>query len=73
MPTSSYRFHPAAEIELQEAAEWYEDHGEGLGLSFLAAVRRKILQVLENPQLWREFRGTRRVLVGRFPLRDRLS
>lgn len=67
MPASSYRFHPAAEVELREAADWYEDHSEGLGLEFLAKVRRKVIQILENPQLWREFRGTRRVLVGRFP------
>ena len=67
MPASSYRFHPAAEAELQEASDWYEDHREGLGLDFLDAVRRKIFQVLENPQLWREFERTRRVLVGRFP------
>lgn len=67
MPASIYRFHPAAEVELQEAADWYEDHREHLGLEFLAAVRRKVLEVLENPQLWREFHGTRRVMVGRFP------
>lgn len=67
MPARTYRFHPAAEGELQEAADWYEDHREGLGLDFLAAVRRKVFQILENPQLWREFRRTRRVMVGRFP------
>jgi len=59
VPASVYRFHPAAEVEPQEAADWYEDHREGLGLDFLAAVRRKVFQVLENPRLWRE-RGVQR-------------
>jgi toxin ParE1/3/4 len=64
---SRYRFHPAAEAELKESSDWYEDRREGLGLDFLAAVRNKIFEVLANPQRWRAFNGTRRVLVGRFP------
>jgi len=64
---SKYRFHPAAEAELKESSDWYEDRRDGLGLDFLAAVRRKIFDILENPQRWRAFNGTRRVLVGRFP------
>lgn len=67
MPASIYRFHPAAEAELKEASDWYEDHREGLGLDFLAAVRHKIFDILENPCRWRALHGTRRVLVGRFP------
>ena len=49
VPASIYRFHPAAEAELKEASDWYEDHREGLGLDFLAAVRHKIFDILENP------------------------
>jgi plasmid stabilization system protein ParE len=67
VPASKYRFHPAAEAELKESSDWYEDRREGLGLDFLAAVRHKIFDILENPQRWRAFNGTRRVLVGRFP------
>lgn len=67
MPASNYRFHPAAEAELKESSDWYEDRREGLGLDFLAAVRNKIFEIFENPQRWRAFNGTRRVLVGRFP------
>lgn len=48
MPASRYRFHPAAEVELQEASDWYEDRRSGLGLDFLEAVRRKIFEVLET-------------------------
>jgi plasmid stabilization system protein ParE len=67
VPASKYRFHPAAELDLQDASDWYESRREGLGAEFLAAVRHRIHRVLENPQRWRAFRGTRRVMVGRFP------
>ena len=67
MAASKFRFHPAAEAELAEAAEWYEAQREGLGLDFLASVRHRIFLVLENPQRWRLFQGTRRVLLSRFP------
>jgi plasmid stabilization system protein ParE len=63
----SFRFHPAADLELTQAAEWYEERRSGLGLEFLAAVRTKIHDVLEAPQRWRIVDGTRRVLLGRFP------
>jgi plasmid stabilization system protein ParE len=67
VPVSSYRFHPAADLELSEAAEWYAAQRSGLGLEFMAAVRTKIFEVLEAPQRWRMVDGTRRVLLGRFP------
>ncbi len=67
MPASKFRFHPAAETELQEASDWYEAQREGLGLEFLVSVRHRIAVLLENPQRWRLFQGTRRVLLGRFP------
>ena len=67
VPVSKYRFHPAAEAELKESSDWYEDRRDGLGLDFLAAVRHKIFEILQTPQRCRAFNGTRRVLVGRFP------
>jgi len=73
VPASKFRFHPAAEAELQEAAEWYEAQREGLGLDFLASVSHRISLILENPQRWRLFQGTRRVLLSPLPVRDRVS
>jgi plasmid stabilization system protein ParE len=67
VPARTFRFHPAAELELNEAAEWYEERTDGLGLAFLGAVRAKIGTVLEAPQRWRLVNGSRRVLLGRFP------
>jgi plasmid stabilization system protein ParE len=64
---SRFRFHPAAEIELNEAAEWYSERRVGLGLEFLSAIREKIATILEAPARWRPVNGARRVLVGRFP------
>ena len=67
MPASRFRFHPAAEIELNEAADWYGNRRDGLGLEFLAAIREKIAGILEAPARWRPVNGSRRVLLGRFP------
>lgn len=67
MSADRFRFHPAAARELGDAATWYEERREGLGLEFLQAVRFKIVGLLEAPARWRLVNGTRRVLLGRFP------
>lgn len=67
MPADSYRFHPAAEAEFIAAAEWYDAQRAGLGEEFAGSVRAKIASIMEAPQRWRLIRGTRRVLLGRFP------
>ena len=67
VPASSFRFHPAAEAELTEAAEWYEARRAGLAADFVDTVRVKIFDLLDAPQRWRLVNGTRRVLLGRFP------
>jgi toxin ParE1/3/4 len=67
VPASRFRFHPAAEIELNDAADWYGERRDGLGLEFLAAIREKIANILEAPTRWRSVNGARRVLLGRFP------
>jgi toxin ParE1/3/4 len=67
VPASRFRFHPAAEIELNEAADWYGERRLGLGLEFLAAIREKIAGILEAPGRWRTVNGARRVLLGWFP------
>ena len=67
MAARPFRFHPAAEEELEEAAEWYEERNAGLGGDFIAAVRSRIEMMLEAPYRWPMRNGTRRVLLGRFP------
>jgi toxin ParE1/3/4 len=67
VPVSRFRFHPAADAELDEAAQWYEERREGLGVQFVEAVREKIVALLEAPERWRIVNGSRRALLGRFP------
>lgn len=61
-------FHPEAEVELLEAAEYYELQVPGLGERFGAEVRRATDLLLRHPEL-----GTpvdpdlRRLVLNRFP------
>jgi plasmid stabilization system protein ParE len=64
---SRFRFHPAAEAELDEAAQWYDERQRGLGFEFLSTVRAKLTSLLQAPERWSLVHGTRRVLLGRFP------
>jgi hypothetical protein len=41
---------PEAETELEEAADRYEESVSGLGLEFLAEMRRRTRDVLDNPR-----------------------
>ena len=67
MPANTFRFIPAAELELDEAARWYEERREGLGLEFLTVVREKVFALMEAPDRWQLVNGTRRALLEGFP------
>jgi len=67
VPASTFRFIPAAERELDEAAHWYEERREGLGLEFLTVVREKVFALMDAPGRWRLVNGTRRALLAGFP------
>jgi toxin ParE1/3/4 len=60
-------FHPEAERELEEAADWYENQRDGRGGQFVASVRAKIDKIVEAPDRYPLVHGARRALVGRFP------
>ena len=63
-----YVFHPDAEVELNEAIDWYETHEPGLGLDFATQVYAAIQRVLAFPLAWQEMGGdVRRALIQRFP------
>ncbi|MDQ2917913.1 MAG: type II toxin-antitoxin system RelE/ParE family toxin [Casimicrobiaceae bacterium] len=63
-----YTFHPEAEVELAEAALFYESRVERLGRSFAAEVQRTIALIREYPDAGAPLDlPVRRVLVGRFP------
>ena len=59
-----------AEVELVEAAEYYDSEREGLGRAFLDAVRATEQRVRRNPELWALRLGAvRSCRVERFPYR----
>ena len=62
----------AAEADLAEAAQWYNQRQPGLGEKFLREVDQAIARVLENPLAFpviRRRHEVRRVLIQRFPYR----
>jgi plasmid stabilization system protein ParE len=62
----------AAEADMAEAAQWYNQRWPGLGEKFLREVDQAIARVLENPLAFpviRRRHEVRRVLTQRFPYR----
>jgi toxin ParE1/3/4 len=61
-------FHPLAERELNDAAQYYEMESQGLGAAFLAEVERCCASIVDHPDAGRTIRGVvRRRLIARFP------
>jgi len=59
---------PEAEVDVFEAASWYEREREGLGSAFLARVRRVFTRIESGPlQFPLVTTDIRRALLGRFP------
>jgi hypothetical protein len=64
----NYFFHPAAEIELNEAIDYYNKCQDGLGLEFAKEAYSAIQNILSFPQAWTPLsKNTRRCLINRFP------
>lgn len=62
------RFHPAAEVELADAAQYYEQSRAGLGLDFLAEVELALGQLVATPEAFPQIsKRTRRKSLWRFP------
>jgi plasmid stabilization system protein ParE len=61
-------YHPEAEAEIVQAAEYYEKRVEGLGARFLSDLEATILRILEAPDRWQKVEADiRRCLMRRFP------
>lgn len=57
-----------AELDLQEARDWYEGQRAGLGAEFLAAAATAIAALEELPERFPDYyRGFRRAFTPRFP------
>ena len=61
-------FHPDAESEMDEAAEFLDRESPGLGVAFLSAVQRAVDQIRSSPESAQLIQGrVRRELVVKFP------
>ena len=61
-------YHPDAETELVEAAQFYEHRVPGLGGHFLDAVNHAVELIIHDPERWNVIEGdVRRYLISRFP------
>ncbi|HEX7315992.1 MAG TPA: type II toxin-antitoxin system RelE/ParE family toxin [Pyrinomonadaceae bacterium] len=59
---------PEAAREIQEAFDWYEGRGEGLGLEFLRAADACLASVRRNPSAFQPVhQQVRRALLRKFP------
>lgn len=61
-------YHPEAEVELNEAASYYEAKLATLGVQFLDEIEVSIQCISADPVRWRKIdREVRRYLLNRFP------
>jgi toxin ParE1/3/4 len=59
-------FHPLAERELNDAAQYYEMESQGLGAAFIGEVERCCASIVEHPEAGHAIRGgVRRRLIAR--------
>jgi len=66
--TMDIRILEIAQLEFNEAREFYEIEGAGLGTSFENEIKRGLLRIQQLPQAWpSERKETRRYLTRKFP------
>ncbi len=62
------RFLELAQLELDEAIEYYDRDTPGLGTMFLAEVLQALDRIGSFPEAWHPFsKRTRRCMIRRFP------
>ena len=60
-------YHELFDCDVRDAAAWLDSRIAGTGAELSRAVEQQILQILENPQAYREVRpGIRRAVLKRF-------
>ncbi len=60
--------HPDADIELKEAAFYYEKRSQGLGDDFIKDFERTIERIVSSPIRYRKVHGNiRQLRLNRFP------
>lgn len=64
----SFRIEKAAELELFEAAIFYEENEPGLGGDFYNSVNSAFKLICRAPEIWQKTRGEiRRYILNDFP------
>ena len=59
---------PFAELDIEEASQWYEKKKTGLGSEFLDEIDACLTKIVDNPRIFVEkYRDIRRALPKRFP------
>ncbi len=65
---TSVHFLRPAEVEMMEAALFYEEQTAGLGQLFVSALEIALRSIVENPKAWPILRNDiRKRIVSRFP------
>ena len=63
-----FKFHTNAEVEFNQAIDYYEAVKNHLGLEFASEVYNTIHRIIEFPNAWQKMTfKTRRCLTNRFP------
>ena len=63
-----YSFHPEAEVEFNQAIDYYENCAEGLGYDFAIEVYSAVERIVAYPKAWTILtEDVRRCLTRRFP------
>ena len=61
-------YRPEAEIDIDEAAKWYEKHRTNLGFEFIDEIEKKGQIIESNPLLYEKvYKSLHRAVIGRFP------
>ena len=59
---------PEAELDMLEAAKWYEDKQENLGSRFVEEAEEKLYLITQNPLHYQiRYKITRLALIAHFP------
>lgn len=60
--------HEAARLEMEEAAIWFEQQKQGLGIQFIEEVEKELVLIQNSPKLFaRRKKNYRECLVKPFP------
>jgi toxin ParE1/3/4 len=68
MKTYNLLINPFAELELEEAKDWYNLQQDDLGERFVKEIEKTIIRITENPfQFPKEIKQIRKAIVNDFP------